>query len=55
MSTLIFIMRIRFLFYNNFRKRGYKVFVVKRYMSGDAKTVGNNIKLIDIVKMTINV
>ena len=33
----------------------YKVFVVKRYMPDNAKTIGNNAKLEDIAKMTINV
>jgi hypothetical protein len=35
--------------------RGQKVFVIKRYMPDDAKTIGNNTKLEDIAKMTINV
>ena len=55
MNTLIFIRRIRFLFYHDFRMRDHKVFVVKRYMSDDAKTIGNNAKFEDIAKMTINV
>jgi len=34
--------------------RGQKVFIVKRYMSDDAKTIGNNTKLENIAKWIVN-
>ena len=55
MNTFIFIWRIRFLFHNDLRMIGHKVFVIKSYMSDNSETIGNNAKLVDIAKMTINV
>lgn len=55
MDRFIFIGRIRFLFYNNIRMRFYEILVVKGNMANNSKPVGDNAKLEDITKMSIDV
>ena len=55
MDTFIFVRRIGFLFDNDIRVRGHKVFVIERDMTDDAQSVGDNAKLEDTAKMLIDI
>ena len=55
MDRFIFIGRIRFLFYDNIRMRYYEILVVKGNMANNSKSVGDNAKLENITKMSIDV
>lgn len=55
MDTFIFVRGIGFLFHNDVRMRGHKIFVIKRDMTNDAETIGNNAELEDIAKMSIDI
>lgn len=54
-NTFIFARGIGFLLNNNIRMKRHKVFVIKRDMTDDTKTVGGNDKLEDIAKMSIDI
>ena len=55
MNTFIFVRRIRFLFDNYIWMRCHKVCIIKRDVADDAQSVGDNAKLEDIAKMTIDI
>ena len=55
MDRFIFIGRIRFLFYDNIRMRYYEILFVKGNMANNSKSVGDNAKLENITKMSIDV
>ena len=55
MDRFIFIGRIRFLFYDNIRMRYYEILVVKGNMANNSKSIGDNAKLENITKMSIDV
>lgn len=55
MNTFILVWRIGFLLNNNIRMRSHKIFIVKRNMPNDSKTIGNNTKLKDIAKMILDI
>ena len=55
MNTFIFVRRIGFLFHNDVRMRGHKIFVIKRNMADDAKAIGNDAELEDVAKMSIDI
>lgn len=55
MIAFIFVMGIGFLFDDNIRIRCQNVFVIKRDMTDDTETIGNNTILKNIAKMTIDI
>lgn len=55
MNTLILVRGVGFLFDNNVRVRCHKVFVIERDMADDAQPIGDNAKLEDIAKMSIDI
>ena len=52
---LIFIGRIRFLFYRHFRMSCFKVIIQKRDMPDDTQTIGKDGKFIRITEMSVDV
>lgn len=55
MNRFFFVRRIRFLFNSNIRMGCHKILLIKRDMTDDAETVGNNTKLKNIAKMSIDI
>ena len=46
MNAFIFVWRIGFLFYHNVRMRIPKIFVIKRNVANDTKSIGNDVEYI---------
>ena len=46
MNAFIFVWRIGFLFYHNVRMRIQKIFVIKRNVANDTKSIGNDVEYI---------
>src|SRR5699024_3432394 len=55
MNTLILIRGVRFLFYNNIRMGRQEVVVVERDMADNDQPIGDNAKLEDVAKMSIDI
>ena len=55
MNTLIFVRKIGFLFNNDIRMRCHKVLVIKRDMTDDTRSIGDNAELEDITEMPIDI